>query len=176
MLTITKEKQLQDHLIQNFSKHFDFSLVASEVVISNGRIDLLGEDEDNVYIVELKRDQVNEFTIIQLSAYIEPVQKMYPNKNVIAIAAAPEIDKKLNVFDLPVGIRVKAIEGVKCDESITTKQKFLRHRMKPGVAIDRELHVQVKELSDQTRIPISKLFDEALKDLIEKHQNLAGKQ
>lgn len=52
----------------------------------------------------------------------------------------------------------------------------LKNRIKPGMAVDKELYEKVKELSDQTRIPISKLFDEALKDLIEKHQNLAGKQ
>ena len=51
----------------------------------------------------------------------------------------------------------------------------LKNRIKPGMAIDKELHEKVKELSNRTRIPISKLYDEALNDLIKKHVNLTKK-
>lgn len=52
----------------------------------------------------------------------------------------------------------------------------LKNRVKPGMAVDKILYEKVKEISEETRIPISKLFDEALEDLITKHNNLAGKR
>lgn len=52
---------------------------------------------------------------------------------------------------------------------------MLKNRIRIGSAIDKELYDQLKSLSDSTRIPISKLLDEALEDLIKKHQDLAKK-
>lgn len=51
----------------------------------------------------------------------------------------------------------------------------LSKRIKIGTAIDKKLYEQLKELSDKTRIPMSKLLDEALEDLIKKHSNPAEK-
>ena len=48
---------------------------------------------------------------------------------------------------------------------------MLKNRTKIGSAIDIELYNKLKELSEKTRIPISKLLDEALSDLIEKHKS-----
>lgn len=52
----------------------------------------------------------------------------------------------------------------------------LKNRVKIGAAVDIQLYEKLKELSEQTRIPISKLLDESIKDLIVKHDNLAGKR
>ena len=46
---------------------------------------------------------------------------------------------------------------------------MLKNRTRIGSAIDKKLYEQLKKLSEDTRIPISKLLDEAIKDLIEKH-------
>ena len=46
---------------------------------------------------------------------------------------------------------------------------MLKNRTRIGSAIDKKLYEQLKKLSEDTRIPISKLLDEAVKDLIEKH-------
>lgn len=51
----------------------------------------------------------------------------------------------------------------------------LAKRIKVGTAIDKELHDKLKDLSEQSRIPMSKLLDEAIVDLIKKHQNLTEK-
>ena len=48
---------------------------------------------------------------------------------------------------------------------------MLKNRTKIGSAIDTELYNKLKELSEKTRIPISKLLDEALFDLLEKHKS-----
>ena len=46
---------------------------------------------------------------------------------------------------------------------------MLKNRIRIGSAIDKKLYEQLKKLSEDTRIPISKLLDEAIEDLIEKH-------
>ena len=48
---------------------------------------------------------------------------------------------------------------------------MLKNRTRIGSAIDAELYNKLKELSEKTRIPISKLLDEALEDLFKKHDN-----
>lgn len=45
----------------------------------------------------------------------------------------------------------------------------LKHRTRITTSIKNELLDAMKKLSDTTRIPQSKLFDEALEDLFEKH-------
>jgi len=51
---------------------------------------------------------------------------------------------------------------------------MLKNRVRIGSAIDKELYESLKKLSDETRIPISKLLDEAIQDLIKKHINPAN--
>ncbi len=46
---------------------------------------------------------------------------------------------------------------------------MLKNRTRIGSAIDTELYTKLKKLSEVTRIPISKLLDEALEDLLSKH-------
>ena len=46
----------------------------------------------------------------------------------------------------------------------------LKNRVRLGTSIDIQLQKKLHELSKTTRIPISKLIDEAIKDLVEKHQ------
>lgn len=46
----------------------------------------------------------------------------------------------------------------------------LKNRIRIGSAIDKTLFENLKELSEQTRIPISKLLDEAIEDLLKKHK------
>ena len=47
----------------------------------------------------------------------------------------------------------------------------LSKRIKIGTAIDKKIYDEFKELSEETRIPMSKLMDEAILDLIKKHSN-----
>lgn len=46
---------------------------------------------------------------------------------------------------------------------------MLINRKRIGSAIKAELYIELKKLSDKSRIPISKLLDEAIQDLLSKH-------
>ena len=47
----------------------------------------------------------------------------------------------------------------------------LKTRTRIGNTLDTELLKLLKELSNDTRIPMSRLLDEAVKDLIQKHNS-----
>ena len=49
-----------------------------------------------------------------------------------------------------------------------TEKRGLKNRKPLSNAIRNELHGGLKELSSQTKIPISKLLDEAIEDLLKK--------
>ena len=46
----------------------------------------------------------------------------------------------------------------------------LTNRVRISNAVDKELYAQLKQISDETMIPISKLLDRAIKLLIEEHK------
>ncbi|MCB2288706.1 ribbon-helix-helix domain-containing protein [Clostridium sp. CS001] len=46
---------------------------------------------------------------------------------------------------------------------------MLIHRVRFGSSLIKELDEKLRELSKQTRIPISRLVDEAIEDLLKKH-------
>ena len=46
---------------------------------------------------------------------------------------------------------------------------MLKNRTKIGSAIDKNLYTKLQELSKETRIPLSRLLDEAIEDLLKKH-------
>lgn len=48
---------------------------------------------------------------------------------------------------------------------------MLVHREKISNSIKRELYIGLKDLAKKTRIPISKLLDEAIEDLLKKHSD-----
>lgn len=47
----------------------------------------------------------------------------------------------------------------------------LKNRTRIGSAVETLLYDKLKKLSEDTRIPISKLLDEAIGDLLEKYKN-----
>ena len=47
----------------------------------------------------------------------------------------------------------------------------LKNRVRLSSSVDTEINNQLKKLSEETRIPISRLLDEAIQDLINKHNN-----
>lgn len=47
----------------------------------------------------------------------------------------------------------------------------MKKRTRIGNAVKTELYENLQELSEKTRIPISKLLDEAIEDLLNKHKN-----
>lgn len=48
----------------------------------------------------------------------------------------------------------------------------LKNRTRIGNTVDNELLKQFKDLSESTRIPMSKLLDEAITDLLKKYEKV----
>lgn len=48
-------------------------------------------------------------------------------------------------------------------------EDMLVHRVRLGSSVDKKLDEELRKLSKQTRIPISKLLDEAIELVIKKH-------
>jgi len=55
---------------------------------------------------------------------------------------------------------------------INPKDRGLKTRIPFSTTIDIELDKKLKELTTETRIPKSKLIDEAIKDLLVKHNKV----
>lgn len=52
-----------------------------------------------------------------------------------------------------------------------SKNKYgLTNRVRISNAVDKDLYEELKKISDETMIPISKLLDKAIKLLIEEHK------
>jgi metal-responsive CopG/Arc/MetJ family transcriptional regulator len=51
----------------------------------------------------------------------------------------------------------------------------LKNRVRIGNSIDKKLFEELQELSDKTRIPMSRLLDEAIEDLVKKHQKKSSR-
>ena len=47
----------------------------------------------------------------------------------------------------------------------------LKNRVPSGSAVDKKLVGKLKELSKESKIPISRLLDEAIEDLLKKREN-----
>ncbi|EDT87193.1 ribbon-helix-helix domain-containing protein [Clostridium botulinum] len=52
---------------------------------------------------------------------------------------------------------------------------MLVHRTRISNSIDKDLYNKLKKLSKETRIPMSRLLDEAIEDLLRKHKHSAEK-
>lgn len=52
-----------------------------------------------------------------------------------------------------------------------SRQKELKNRIRISSSIDIDLNNKLKELSEQTRIPISRLLDEAIELLLKNHKH-----
>ena len=48
----------------------------------------------------------------------------------------------------------------------------LKNRVRFNTVVDKELDKKFRELADETRIPMSRLMDEAIEDLLIKHGKL----
>lgn len=52
-----------------------------------------------------------------------------------------------------------------------TSKRGLKNRKPLSNAIRIDLHEQLKSLSDESKVPISKLLDEAIEDLLQKRKS-----
>ncbi len=121
---ISLEKELQEHVVENFDNYFEgLSFKGEEVSVSvhvKQKIDILAEDENNYYLIELKKNFADKYTVSQLERYIrefkrvqERGHKFSRDKGVVGIACAPEINPHCTHIDTPDYIYFKRIDDVK---------------------------------------------------------------
>lgn len=126
IFTYKLERELQQHIVENFDLYFNFDLTYTEFSFMNKnktgraahRIDMIGEDKENLYVIELKRDIVDSTTIEQVRAYmaLKGLKNISNGKRIKGIAAAPEVEKNLNIVN--DDIEVLKLEGVKYEPNV----------------------------------------------------------
>lgn len=112
MFTYKTELELHNHILDNFNSFFPYTLLANEYELQKGRVDFLAEDEENLYIIEIKKDFINRATINQLKKYMNSLKEMNPNKNIIGIASAPTFKKHLKDIEIPKDIILHSLDNV----------------------------------------------------------------
>jgi hypothetical protein len=132
----TLEKELHEYIISNFNSLFDFEFVAHEYRINGGIIDIVGTDNETVYIIEVKREHATIASIKQLQSYIS---NFVSDKIVKGIVAAPKIDKTIDLNALPDNISIFAIPNVECGKS------------RIMLYVDEDMYDQIKELADKDK-------------------------
>jgi len=105
----SKEKSFEE-ILKNHPYLVDESLIGGKVkeqyhiVLKNGfnrYIDLIYFKEDDITIIELKRDIIRKKDISQLSEYVNHVKLLFPEKQIKGILVGQEIDKEiLKIMDL----------------------------------------------------------------------------
>jgi len=115
MFIYTTERELQDHIVENFSEFFDFRYVSQEFGIDNGpKVDLVGEDDSNFYFIELKRTFVDKETVKQVRKYIKAYAPNF-SKPIIGIVASLLIKKSaISEISESEDIRVMKLKNVNC--------------------------------------------------------------
>ena len=149
MLRIFKfvyEEELKKYLKDNFEKLFGFSFVAEELSVITGKVDLVGEDNENIYLIEIKRDYVTKETIKQLQKYVDAYDS---DKKVIGIAVAPKVKRDIVVSD---NIIVMSLENIAKNDI-----------GKINIGIDNELFRKIKIKATMNNRTLTKEIEIALK-------------
>lgn len=158
MFIYSVESELHKHIVDNFNKFFEFDYISSEFIINSGRIDIVGKRDETLYIVELKRDKIDQKAINQLSNYLSEMKAQRPNENIVGIAAAPQIDESLELSSLP--IKTMELQDVRY-ESIS----------KMVVTLEKEDHERIKELAAKDNRNVSNYMQVLIKEHIERMEN-----
>ena len=102
MFEYSSELEIHNHIKENFNRFFDFNLMFDEFEVANGRIDFVGEDTNNYYVVELKKEIVTIKAITQIDSYINKFKetKLYNEnpKQIIGILTALQIENKTEKY------------------------------------------------------------------------------
>ena len=115
MIEFKTEEWLERHIINNFNAFFPFQLKKNQLVLPNSHdtIDIVGEDDSNEYIIELKRDYVRKKDIYQVVRYIERYKKE-TTKNVKGYIVSPYFTKRVRLLAEKNNILVLELKDYVC--------------------------------------------------------------
>ncbi|SDN27697.1 endonuclease NucS domain-containing protein [Paenibacillus jilunlii] len=154
MFKFTMENQLKQFIIDNFNTYFDFGLITTEYSVRGGRIDILGEDDETIYIIEIKRDFVTSDTIVQLQRYLDTYKS---DKKLIGIAVAPKIDNSVDLTNVPENIWVNILPDVEYVPNPDSKVKV-------SVTLDLDVAAYISELAEKDDRSVSSMINVILRN------------
>jgi hypothetical protein len=148
------ENQLKKFIVENFKTYFDFVLLSEEYAVHGGRIDLVGEDDETMYIIEIKRDFVTSETIDQLQRYLTVYKT---DKKLIGVAVAPKIDSSVDLTNIPENIWINPIPDVEYVPNPGNK-------IKVSVTLDLDTAAYVQEAAAEDDRSVSSKINIILRD------------
>jgi len=112
------ERELQDYIINHFNMFFPFRFISQNIPLNStnkrncNTIDIIGQDDNTTYIIELKRDIILPSTMKQLKNYVAQYQSLFPTEKVVGIAAAPEIRNDVKTTET---LKAQKLKDVYCN-------------------------------------------------------------
>lgn len=158
MFKFTLENQLKKFIIKNFKTYFDFMLLSEEYSVRGGRIDLVGEDDETMYIIEIKRDFITSDTIDQLQRYLTAYKS---DKKVIGVAVAPKIDNSVDLTKIPENIWINLLPDVEYVPNPSSKLKI-------SVTLDLDVFAYIEEAAEKDDRSVSSMINTILRNALKK--------
>jgi predicted XRE-type DNA-binding protein len=149
MIAFSSEEELRDYLSKNLEEYFGFHFVAKEYRINNSyRADILGEDENHLYIIELKKINADMSAFHQIKKYVAALQKL-KNKTVIGYLSAPKIEVSV-MQTCKKESNIKTLELTDFIFVPATKQTFVRPSLNILLT---DLGISQRQLSKLSGVP-----------------------
>lgn len=157
MFTYKTEEQLHNYILDNFNSYFSHNLIANEYDLKKGRVDFLAEKENDLYIIELKKDFVTKTTIKQLNTYIQTARQEFENKNIKGIAIAPKHKAHLKDIEIPEYIELRTIDDVNYIGNIRT-----------AILLEKKVKKQAERIAKEENRSLNNLIETVLKEYLAK--------
>jgi RecB family endonuclease NucS len=90
------ENELRDYIAENFSQFFPFKFLGKELPVGRKAADLMGEDYEAVYIIEIKNGPIGNAAFAQIKRYMETYRTI-TSKLVRGILMGSSIKKTLTL-------------------------------------------------------------------------------
>ena len=160
------EKELQDYIINNFSKFFPFSYKCREECRGGKFIDIVGEDDVFNYLIETKRFIATPETVKQLEFYLD---HYYSAKQLRGIILAPELHglDVAKTYGKNDNIEILCPTNIRCTANPINKsyQKSFKYGTRRSMYVSPQYANMLQELTDNitllklTELAVARLTD-----------------
>nr|WP_274320143.1 endonuclease NucS domain-containing protein [Paenibacillus qinlingensis] len=144
-------------MIENLDLYFGLEFVAKEYRINNSyRVDILGREGDNFYIIELKKEIADISAFNQIKRYLTAFKRQ-TGKSAFGYIASPRVDELTKLACLH-DEKIRAVELQNFKYIPTTRPTFVRPVLKE-ILTDRGItHKKLSEMSGVPQAALSR-FD-----------------